>query len=151
MITKRSKVKKYLLITLSILVLSCNSNTEKIEIPDTEAIVKPAYDLGWLINHYMIYPKSESDVNRTGIVVLSWVVTKEGMVKNVKAFVRTTAEPAESAMARKRIKDKEDLKINQPILDNLIYSVELLKFTPALRDGKPVHSKMITSIEFLLI
>ncbi|MEP0264761.1 hypothetical protein [Dokdonia sp.] len=144
------KVKTPLFILLSILVLSCQSDVIE-EAPDVVAVVDIEYDLGWLINHYMIYPKSESDVNRVGIVDLSWIVTKEGTVKDVEAFVRTTNEPAESAIARRRIKDKEELKINQPILDNLIYSVALLKFTPALKDEKPVSSRMTTSIEFVLI
>ncbi len=143
-------IRKSLFIIVIILTISCNSNDIE-ETPDIEAIVKAEYDLGWLINHYMIYPKSENDVNRAGVVERSWVVTKEGMVQDVKAFVRTTDEPAESAIGRRRIKGKEVLKINQPIVDNLMYSVGLLRFEPALKNGKPVNSKMTTSVEFLLI
>lgn len=143
-------IRKSLFVIVVILAISCNSNVIE-ENPDIDATVKAEYDLGWLINHYMIYPKSENNVNRAGVVEVSWIVTKEGMVQDVKAFVRTTNEPAESAIGRRLIKDKEVLTINQPILKNLIYSIELLRFTPALKDGNPVNSKMTTSIEFLLI
>lgn len=138
------------LILMSVLLLSCNSDAIE-ENPDRIAVVHAEYDVGWLINHYMIYPKSENTTNRAGIVELSWIVTKEGTVEDIKAFVRTTDQPAESAIARRHIKGKEVLKINQPILDNLIYSVGLLKFVPALKNGNPVNSKMTTSIEFVLI
>ena len=106
------KVKINLFILLSILVLSCQSDVIE-EAPDVVAVIDIEHDLGWLINHYMIYPKSESDVNRTGVVEISWIVTKEGTVKNVEAFVRTTNEPAASAIARRRIKGKEELKTNE--------------------------------------
>ncbi len=145
-----AKVQKYLFILVSILVVSCNSNTIE-ETPDVIAIVDAEYDLGWLINHYMIYPKSESDSNREGVVEVFWIVTKEGIVTNVEASIRTTDQPAASAIARRRVKDKEVLNINQPILDNLMYSIGLLKFTPALKEGKPVYSRMSTSIQFVLI
>lgn len=143
-------IRKSLFIIVAFLAISCDSNRIE-ESPDIEATVKSEYDLGWLINHYMIYPKSENNVNRAGVVEISWVVTKEGIVKNVEAYVRTTDEPSESAIGRRQIKGKDVLKINQPILDNLIYSVGLLQFTPALKNGKPVNSKMTTSVEFLLI
>lgn len=146
----QNSIRKSLFIIVIIVAISCNSNAIE-ETPDIEATVKAEYDLGWLINHYMIYPKSENNVNRAGVVEVSWTVTKEGVVQDVKAFVRTTDEPAESAIGRRLIKDKKVLKINQPILNNLIYSIELLRFTPALKDGNPVNSKMTTSIEFLLI
>jgi hypothetical protein len=145
-----AKAKKYLFILVSILVLSCHSNTIE-EAPDVTAVVDAEYDLGWLINHYMIYPKSESNSNRAGIVEMSWVVTKEGTVKNIQARISTTDQPAASAMARRRVQGKEELGINQPILDNLIYSIGLLKFTPASKGGKPVNSRMSTTIQFVLI
>lgn len=143
-------VRTYLFMLLSILLFSCNVDTIE-ENPDRVAVVNAEYDVGWLINHYMIYPKSESTTNRAGIVELSWTVTKEGTVKDIKAFVRTTDQPAESAIARKRFVTKEVLPINQPILDNLIYSVGLLKFIPVLKNGKRVNTKMETSIAFVLI
>jgi len=139
-----------LFILVPVSLLSCNSDAIE-ENPDRIAVVNAEYDLGWLINHYMIYPKSESRNNREGVVELSWIVTKEGIVKDVTAFVTTSDQPAKSAIARRRIKDKEVLKINQPILDNLIYSVRLLQFIPALKNGNTVNSKMTTSIEFVLI
>ncbi len=147
---QKNTIRKYLLVFISILILSCNTDTIE-EDPDRIAVVNAEYDLGWLINHYMIYPKSEHNVNRAGIVELSWIVTKEGVVKDVTAFVITDDQHAASAIARKRIQGKEVLKLNQPILENLMYSVELLKFIPALKDGKAVNSKMKTSIEFVLI
>ena len=147
---QKNTIRKYLLVFISILILSCNTDTIE-EHPDRVAVVNAAYDLGWLINHYMIYPKSERNVNRAGIVELSWIVTKEGVVKDVTAFIITDDQHAASAIARKRIQEKEVLKLNQPILENLMYSVELLKFIPALKDGKAVNSKMKTSIEFVLI
>lgn len=143
-------IKRSLFIIIITFAISCNSNAIE-EAPDIEATVKAEYDLGWLINHYMIYPKSENNVNRAGVVEVSWIVTKKGLVEDVTAFVRTTDEPSESAIGRRLIKGKEVLKINQPIINNLIYSIELLRFTPALKDGDPVNSKMTTSIEFLLI
>ena len=142
--------KLYTFLIVSFFLLSCNSNKIE-EQPDRAAVVNAEYDLGWLINHYMIYPKSEQNVNRAGVVTLTWEVTKEGVVENVTAFVRTTDEPPASAIARRRISNQEVLPINQPILDNLMYSVSLLKFIPALKDGKAVHTKMTTSIEFMLI
>lgn len=135
---------------ITFFLLSCN--TDRIEeYPDVMPVVDAEYDLGWLINHYMIYPKSETTSNRTGVVEVSWIVTKEGTVENVNAFVRTTDQPAESAMARRRVADKEVLPINQPILDNLEYAIQLLKFIPASKNGKAVPTKMTTSIEFMLI
>ena len=131
---QKNTIRKYLLVFISILILSCNTDTIE-EHPDRVAVVNGEYDLGWLINHYMIYPKSERNVNRAGIVELSWIVTKEGVVKDVTAFVITDDQHAASAIARKRIQEKEVLKLNQPILENLMYSVELLKFIPALKDG----------------
>lgn len=147
---RQNIIRKSLFIIVVFFAISCNSNRIE-ESPDIEAVVKSEYDLGWLINHYMIYPKSENNVNRAGVVEISWVVTKEGMVQDVKAFVRTTGEPSESAIGRRLIKGKDVLQLNQPILDNLIYSVGLLEFTPALKNGKPVNSKMTTAVEFLLI
>ncbi|AXT20868.1 hypothetical protein D7030_11095 [Flavobacteriaceae bacterium AU392] len=153
MTTKQTnKVKGGFLLILITIMLACSSSSEKKNvIPDTDAIYEGENDMGWVISHYMIYPKSEENVNRAGIVNVSWTVNKSGAVENVKTSMRKTNKPANTAIARRLIPDKEVLEINKPIIDNLVYSIKLLKFIPAKKNGKPVNSELSTSVEFILI
>ena len=58
----------------------------------------------------MIYPKSESNLNRTGVIEVSWTVNKLGEVENVKAEIRKNDMPSEIGIARKHIEGKEIIK-----------------------------------------
>lgn len=138
---------------LATLFLSCNTQTQNKDaiIPDTLAVFEGENDMGWTIGHYMIYPKSEADVNRAGIVDVSWTVNTLGEVEQVQAGLSTSDAPAQGAIARRRIKDQEVLEINKAILDNLIYCIKLLKFIPAMKDGTPINSEVSFSVEFVLI
>lgn len=147
---KRGILAVYFCVFVSL--LNMNLSCQRIATtPDTPAVFQGEYDMGWVINHYMIYPKSEQKVNRAGIVEISWIVNKLGEVEKVKAALQTNNKPAQSAIARKKIKGKEVLPINQAVIDNLIHSITLLQFTPAKKNGRATNSTMSTSIEFVLI
>ena len=117
----------------------------------TKAVYKGEKDMSWAIAHYVEYPVSEMEVNRAGIVKVSFQVDEEGKVNKVKAILNDEEIIAEVGIARKKIVDKEILPINLPVLQSLIGSVEQLNFEPAKKNGKPINSTIETSVEFILI
>ena len=151
--TKRNYFFNLIVVMVFTILVSCTSFSEKNNtvIPDTVAVYKGENNMGWVIAHYMIYPKSESKVNRAGKVYVSWTVNTLGDVENIKAEVKKDEESPQTIIARKLIKDQEVLEINKPVIDNLMYSIKLLEFIPAMKDGKPVNSELSTSVEFILV
>lgn len=117
----------------------------------TKAVYKGEKDMSWAIAHYVEYPVSEMEVNRAGIVKVSFQVDEEGKVNKVKTILDDEEIIAEVGIARKKIVDKEILPINLPVLQSLIGSVEQLNFEPAKKNGKPINSTIETSVEFILI
>jgi len=150
--TKRNYFRGLTVLVFAVMV-SCTTFSEKSNpvIPDTRAVYKGENNMGWVIAHYMIFPKSESDVNRAGKVYVSWTVNTLGEVENIKAEIRKDEESPQTLIAREHIKDKEVLELNKPIIDNLMYSIKLLEFVPAMKDGKPVNSEVSTLVEFILM
>lgn len=117
----------------------------------TKATYKGEKNMSWAIAHYVEYPVSEMEVNRAGVVKLSFQVNEKGKVNNVKAILNEEDKTAEIGIARKELVDKEILPINLPVLQSLIESVEQLNFEPAKKNGSPINSTIETSVEFILI
>ena len=117
----------------------------------TKAVYKGQKDMSWAIAHYVEYPLEEMESNRAGIVKVTFEVDQQGNVNEVKAVPDEEISQAEIAIARKKLASKEVLPISPSVIQSLIESVEKLKFKPAMKDGKPVNSTIITSVEFMLI
>ncbi|MEQ9265927.1 MAG: hypothetical protein RLN81_11935 [Balneolaceae bacterium] len=108
-------------------------------------------DMGWAITHNLMYPASETDVNRAGIVDITFTVNETGAVENIKVSIKEEERVAELAVARKIIAEKEVLGLNPAVFQSVISSVEMLTFRPAYQNGIPVSSEISTSVEFMLI
>lgn len=108
-------------------------------------------NMGWAITHNIMYPASEMDVNRAGVVDISFTVNETGEVENVKVSIKEEEGVAELAVARKIIAEKEVLELNLAVLQSVISSVEMLTFRPAYQKGRSVSSEISTSVEFMLI
>lgn len=108
-------------------------------------------NMGWAITHNIMYPPSETEVNRAGVVDISFTVNETGVVENVKVSIKDKEGIAELAVARKIIAEKDVLDLNLAVLQSVISSVEMLTFNPAYKDGRPVSSEISTSVEFMLI
>lgn len=148
----------YLSILLPILIFLCSCSTTSestFSLVSNSLQVDAEYqgeeNMGWAITHNVMYPSSEMDVNRAGIIEISFTVNEEGQVENIKVGVRDNDEPADLAVARKQISEKEVLGLNFAVLQSVINSVEMLQFKPAERNGRPVSSEFSTSVEFMLI
>ncbi|GAB5408112.1 MAG: hypothetical protein BalsKO_04770 [Balneolaceae bacterium] len=117
----------------------------------TNAEYQGENNMGWAITHNIMYPESETEVNRAGVVDISFIVNETGKVENVKVSVKEEEGVADLAVARKIITEKEVLDLNPAVLQSVINSVEMLKFRPAYQNGRPISSEISTSVEFILI
>ena len=140
-----------LLLTFFSIIFSLTSCGEKVKESDSSAIYKGEHDMAWAIAHYVEYPTEEMELNRAGIVKVSFEVDNQGKVQRVKANLDEEVAQAEIAIARKKLENKEVLPINFSVLESLIQSIEKLQFEPAKKNGKPVISTITTSVEFMLI
>jgi len=134
---------------VSLVMVGCKKNHETSDI--TEAIYTGDNDMAWAIAHYIEYPKEEMQFNRAGIIIVKFQVNKEGIVNEVEAVLDEKIKEAEVAIARKKLEGKEILPINLPVISSLIKSVEKLQFQPATKEGKPITSKITTTVAFMLI
>ena len=140
-----------LLLTFFSIIFSLTSCGGKVKESDSSAIYKGEHDMAWAIAHYVEYPTEEMELNRAGIVKVSFEVDNQGKVQRVKANLDEEVAQAEIAIARKKLENKEVLPINFSVLESLIQSIEKLQFEPAKKNGKPVISTITTSVEFMLI
>lgn len=145
------------LLLITALLLSCSTTSQPTFsiIPNNSLEIKAEYlgeeNMGLAITHNIMYPASETEVNRAGVVDISFTVNEAGAVENVKVSIKEEEGVAELAVARKIIAEKEVLELNLAVLQSVINSVEMLTFRPAYQNGRPVNSEISTSVEFMLI